>query len=352
MTSSTGSTLSRILAFTLFAAGCDSDGDFTAPSSEDAASPDLGDAAMPSSGDAAAPSSEAAAPNPGDAAVPDAAGFSSALDDAENIQLWANRVSALGVYLNFHEELAFSAGEHEYPDSSCPVVSEAGDVITIEGDCTEEGGKQWVGSVTIERSGDGDRELTYSDFGAFSDPDQQSTRSGTVVVRRINDSLHEFDVDLGHASDVTTTIEYSGSVEGGYTGRTVWNGSGTVSRAGSVSPTGTVSVNTVAQVIDSEECSGQPASGQTTISNDEHVVVVTYDGASDCDDDEAARFSVDGEDRGELTGIMCRVSPTLGRGDWSSAALGAFGLLAAAGLRLGRRRRTTAAAPSPTKVSS
>ncbi len=335
MTSNTSSTLLAILTCALLAAACDSDGDPAAGLGSE-------DAAVPSPRDAATPSSDAAAPNLGDAAAQDAAGLSSTLDESDSIRVWANRVSALGIYLNFHEELAFSAGQHEYPDPSCPVTSDDGDVVTIVGDCAEEGGKQWVGSATIERSGDGDSELTFSDFGGFSDAGQQATKTGTVIVRRIEDSLHEFDVDIVHVGEVTTSIEYAGIVEGGYTGRTVWNGSGTVSREGSVAPTGEVSVNTVAQVMDSEACSGQPASGQTTLSNDEHVVVVTYDGASDCDDDQAARFSVNGEDRGALTGVICRISPAPGRSGWSNAAIGALGLMTAAGLRIRRRRRDRA----------
>ncbi len=284
---------------------------------------------------------DAAVANPDAAAGADGgdnAAAASALDEEQNVRVWANSVSALAVYLLFHEELAVSYDQHTYPDTSCPAVDDDGTTLAISGDCTDAEGKRWVGSVTIERSGDGDRELSYSKFGNSGSADDAITKDGIVSVRRVEDALHEFDVNLVHAGEVTTTVEYEGSVEGGYTGPTVWNGSGTSLREGAVSPVGLVAANTVAQMVDGDVCSGQPASGQTTLSNDEHVVVVTYDGASDCDEAQAARYSVDGRDLGALPGIACTLSGAPGRAGWSWSTFGPFALLLAASVRLSSRR--------------
>jgi MYXO-CTERM domain-containing protein len=41
------------------------------------------------------------------------------------------------------------------------------------------------------------------------------------------------------------------------------------------------------------------------MTSEAHEVVITYDGATDCDPDEAARYARDGQDRGTITGITC-----------------------------------------------
>jgi hypothetical protein len=42
--------------------------------------------------------------------------------------------------------------------------------------------------------------------------------------------------------------------------------------------------------------------------SDEHTVVISYDGETDCDDDDAARWSRDGQDQGLVTGVSCAVT--------------------------------------------
>ncbi len=83
-----------------------------------------------------------------------------------------------------------------------------------------------------------------------------------------------------------------------------------------------------------DTCSGQPVSGQTTIERGSRIDVITYDGATACDEAHAAEWTVNGADRGLLTGIGCSASP----GRRSGMALGTS-LLAGLGLLARRARR-------------
>jgi hypothetical protein len=67
--------------------------------------------------------------------------------------------------------------------------------------------------------------------------------------------------------------------------------------------------------------------------SNEHTVVITYDGATDCDDDDSARWSRDGEDQGLVAGVTC----SLGGGQTTCA--GTIALVVAVILLAGRRRR-------------
>jgi hypothetical protein len=230
------------------------------------------------------------------------------LDGDDDVRTWANNGSAVGVYVHAYEPLAFADGELTFLDPSCPVTSDDGTTVTITGGCFDERGKEWVGSATVVRAVDGGKTVTFDGYGSFDDPAFRETKTGAVVVRQVDSSVHEFDVQLVIEGGVTTTIDYAGRVEGGYEGPTVWSGSGTIERDGLVSPTGLVSVATEEETLDDAACRGQAASGTTTIEADGRTAVITYDGATDCDDDEAARLTLDGEDRGLLTGIVCSVS--------------------------------------------
>jgi hypothetical protein len=233
----------------------------------------------------------------------------SSLADADNVRIWANGASAYGVYGQAYEAFAVADDEHTYPDPVCPVVEDDGTTLTITGQCTDANGDAWVGTATVVRSANGDRALTLDGFGNGSDVSHDA-KTGEAHLRVVDDMNTDFELDITHEGGIVTTFVYSGRIQGGYAGKTVWNGSGTVTRDGDVEPSGSVDATTADEVIDNDVCSGQPSSGNTTITNEAgETAVVTYDGAVDCDDDQAASYSLDGKPKGKLTGIACTVSP-------------------------------------------
>jgi hypothetical protein len=257
------------------------------------------------------------------------------LDDPEKVRVWALTASALGVFTHLYEPLAFADGQRAFPDETCPVTSEADDVVTILGDCTDAIGDAWTGSVTVERSENGERVLTFYGYGHAFEAMVPNALTGTALVAEQGDGTHTFEVDLTHEGGVTTAIDYEGSVEGGYVGPTIWNGTGQIERQGSVEPTGVITATTVAQVFDDGVCSGQPISGTTTLEAGDQLAVVTYDGSSVCDADANARWSLDGEDRGTLSGIVCSIAHV---GRPARAFGGAFATLALLGAFFACRR--------------
>jgi hypothetical protein len=228
------------------------------------------------------------------------------LEDPEHVAVWANAASAVGVYVHAYEPIGFADGEVMFADAACPATSDNGETVTITGGCTDKDGTQWVGKATIVRSGE-DRTLTFDGYEKQNGGNPASTARGTVAVSLTLSGEHRFDVDLVLAGGITTTIDYVGTVAGGYDGPTTWNGSGTVKREGLAEPVGTVEATTVNEVLDNSVCSGQAVSGKTTLRLGDDVAVITYDGARDCDPDEAAGWSFNGEDQGLITGIVCSV---------------------------------------------
>lgn len=256
------------------------------------------------------------------------------LEDVDTVRGWANLASALAAYLTVYQPIAVADGEATFADATCPTLSDDGTTLEITGGCTDASGKEWLGAATIVRSGDGDRDLTLDGFGTSLD-----LRTGEARIRRIDEMTHEFEVDLVHETDGVTTYDYSGEVEGGYDTRTVWNGSGTVTREGAV-PRGRIEATTTNEVVDDAACSGQPASGNTTL-RDRHgnTAVITYDGSVECDDEQAASYTLNGEPEREITGIACAASPGR-RGDRTASVLGI--VLVVAAFSRGVRRRSRA----------
>jgi len=238
-----------------------------------------------------------------------------------DVKVWANSASAVGVYMHAYEAIAVADGALTFGDPACPTTSDDGTTLTITGGCTDESDREWTGEATVVRDGR-ERTLTLDGFNG---------NEGTVVVRETGESTNEFFANL--VSGGVTTIDYTGSVEGGYEGRTTWNGSGRVERSGVFPPNGSVDATTADQVLD-EACSGQAYSGTTTLQAGDDTAVITYDGATDCDDDQNARLSVNGKDRGLVSGISCAVS-ALGRRDGA----GTWWLSLALATLLGARRR-------------
>jgi hypothetical protein len=242
--------------------------------------------------------------------------------EKEDVKVWANSASAVGVYVHAYEPIAVADGALTFADPLCPTTSNDGTTLTIAGGCTDENDREWSGEATVVRDGV-ERTLTLDAFNG---------NDGTVIVRESGASTNEFVANLVIGG--VTTIDYTGSVEGGYEGRTTWNGSGRVERDGILAPNGVVEATTVDQVLD-EACSGQAFSGSTTLQAGDDTAVVTYDGATDCDDEQNARLSVNGKDRGLVSGISCVVGAVGrrdGAGTWPVA-------LTIAALLCVRRRR-------------
>jgi uncharacterized protein (TIGR03382 family) len=95
-------------------------------------------------------------------------------------------------------------------------------------------------------------------------------------------------------------IDYEGAFEQLGTGQK-WSGKGWIGSASS----GKLEVSTVDQILDSETCQHESLSGSTTFKAGKSTVVVTYDGATDCDEDSTAHWSLNGQDQGEMAGIGC-----------------------------------------------
>jgi len=267
---------------------------------------------------------------------------SGSLDDAENVRTWATTGSAVAVYSHGHDPIAFADGHSPFSDPTCPVTTDDGTTATISGECTDNTGTTWTGTATVVRAGT-DRMLMLEAFGRYDDPSMHATETGTITLRLTGASMHEFAVDVIREGGIDTTIHYAGSVEGTYDAATVWNGTGTIERDGLVEPDGTISATTVDERLDSNVCPGQPLSGTTTIEQDGESAVVTYDGATDCDDAKAARWSYEGEDRGLVSGIDCAVAAPgadIGAGASAAWSVVVAGLIAVV---LRRRRRSGSA---------
>lgn len=237
----------------------------------------------------------------------------------EDVKVWATSASAVGVYSHAYEVFGVADGQLTFADPACPVTSDDGTTLTISGGCTDGSDREWTGEATVTRDGD-DRTLVLDGFNG---------NDGTMNRRQTAPSMHEFDAELVIGG--VTTITYSGTVEGDYDTPTLFNGSGRIERDGFFPPTGAVEATTADQVVDDATCSGQPMSGSTTLHAEGDTAVITYDGATDCDPDQNARLSVNGKDRGLISGINCALSnPGTGRSSapWSLLLLSllAFGL--------------------------
>lgn len=234
------------------------------------------------------------------------------LERPEDIAGWVNEASALGVYSNAHEPLGVANGAFTYVDPACPATADDGTLFVVTGDCQDARGRTWAGEVTVTR-GEGSWRLDFDGFGddRFGG---MAALSGSFTIEEQGEDLHAFEADLERDGGIVTRIRYSGTVAGGYDRETVWNGAGTVTRRGVTINSGSVHAETVDQRRDDEVCAGEGLSGTTSMTSEEHTVVVTYDGATDCDDDDAARWSLDGADQGLVTGVTCSAAGPAGTG--------------------------------------
>lgn len=232
------------------------------------------------------------------------------LERPEDIAGWANAASALGVYTSAHEPLGLANGAFAYPDPACPASEDDGTTLVITGGCTDSSERTFDGEVTVAR-GEGRWTLTFDAFG--DDRFGGMARvSGTFTVVEEGQDLYSFAADLDGDGGIETRTRYSGTVAGGYQTTTVWNGSGTIAREGITINSGAVDAETVDQRRDDDVCPGEGLSGTTSMTSDEHTVVIAYDGETDCDEDDAARWSLDGEDQGLVSGVTCSAGGSAG----------------------------------------
>jgi MYXO-CTERM domain-containing protein len=247
-----------------------------------------------------------------------ACGGGDPLDKADNVAGWANATSAIGAFEWVREPVAFADGKFDYGDPACPVTATAGTTTTVTGGCTDTDGHQWGGTATVEH-GSPTRTVTLDAFGndAFGG---LLLSTGTVTITEQAPDMHTFEVELVSDGGISTTTHYSGTVAGTYDTPTTWNGSGTITRTGNFFDGGTVTAATADQVRDNAACPGEGFSGTTTITSDDHVVVITYDGNTACDMDHSARWSLDGKDEGIIKGVTC--SGGSGGSGWVALALG------------------------------
>jgi len=234
------------------------------------------------------------------------------LEDVDHIAGWANSSSAFGVYSLAHEPLGVANQAFSFEDPSCPATSDDGTTAIITGGCEDSEGRTWAGEVTVLRRAGG-WSLTFDGFGDDRF-DGMARVTGTFEFDEEGEDFYSFEADFDRDGGIESHTLYSGTVEGGYQGATVWNGSGQVSRDGIVINSGSVDAETVDQIRDNEVCPGEGVSGSTTMTSPEHVVVITYDGDTDCDEDDAARWALDGEDQGLVTGVTCSAGGPAGAG--------------------------------------
>ena len=264
-----------------------------------------------------------------------------AYDDADlsdpDIVTWMADASAPNAYF-FGQIWVFAAGLNG--DDKCPSESTKGTVTTLTGGCTDTDGTVWQGTAEVDES---TGSIVYTDFGAAADLDCDKVKktvedsyvvNGTVTANKAGDFTVDLDVDQVSGDTKTCTDEagtatmvYSGSVVPGKAKKEeVWNGSGNYGD----SFNGKVAATTVDESIDDTVCSSEASSGTTTLVAGSDTVVITYDGATDCDKNSTVTWTLNGADQGELEGIECS---TAGAG----TGAGVLGLLGT--LLLFRRRR-------------
>ena len=243
--------------------------------------------------------------------------------------------------------------------NGCPAATETADGVVIEGNgCTTEDGDTWNGRVVLRGfsrdaegdlvAGEGAAEIVYEGLGSSGPSDCPTSTvmstaaiDGTTVLTADADGTVHFDVDLTITGtgvtedcepieDLSGIYEYRGTVrEEGE--RKTWNGSG---RFGT-SELGVYEATTENEVLDSTACEHEALSGTTTVTAGSDVVVITYDGATDCEETSTATWSYNGTAQGELEGVEC--SASLASRARPGLALGALG--GALLLAFARRRR-------------
>lgn len=255
-------------------------------------------------------------------------------DNPDHVREWANDVSPGALVLPAQGTLLTVINGEEFGADGCPTVEDDGTTVIVTGnDCVTPDNAIWRGSVTIVRNGNR-YEATFDqwDVGAATSEIIESL-TGSFSVEVLPDETYHFDADYKTEGLISRQVEYTGRIVGNIDGMLLGNGSGTITRSGFTDASGTVTATTIDQLRDGNQCDNESLSGTTTIVHGNRTLTIEYDGATDCDDESSARYSVDGEDRGTIDGITCSAS-------WGRSAPWALLLpLGAAALLALRRRR-------------
>ncbi len=271
---------------------------------------------------------------------------------SSNAIAFAQMSSAPGVF--GAGALPIAVAQFAGQQNGCPTVVDDGTSVTVTGGCTDTQGQTWSGSARSTQTA-----ITYNGLSVASTDTCNGTTFNTLT--EFNGSVTmtatgAFDTDLRYdidGFDSDTCQAATGALAWAYTGTSVagtgdtatWSGSGVVGMQGiSVDGSGTITgtiegmveAETVAEVLNDTVCNDEALSGTTTMTAGTDVVVITYDGASDCDPTSTARWSLNGTDQGELVDISCSVSRTAG-----GPALGFTILALGAALLVRRRARAT-----------
>ncbi|MBW2257325.1 MAG: hypothetical protein JRI25_22390, partial [Deltaproteobacteria bacterium] len=175
---------------------------------------------------------------------------------------------------------------------------------------------------------DGVDTIRYEDMTATEESDCASATEPQVVefsgvVTRSGAATQSFTVDLvlsGSGPDDDTCEPMSEALAWRYDGTLVpgtgdvqtWAGSGRVG----ASDRGTLMATTTDEVLDSSTCDSEALSGTTTLESAGNVAVITYDGATDCDEDSTVTWTYNGDDRGEVAGVACAAVGPVAAGAW------------------------------------
>jgi uncharacterized protein (TIGR03382 family) len=244
------------------------------------------------------------------------------LESVDDVKQWSGSASASTIFFfSLSPMLIADLAQQVGGDTSCPEVITEDSKKTYKGGCTDKEGRKWLGTAVSEAF---DREraslglITYEGFG-YEDTETcggQTTPTLFKVDGEIqgeSDEKTTFDLNLrvelnGVKDDCTPqngtlAFDYLVTMERGTSGQK-WSGEGWIGS----SVHGKLEASTVDQVIDQQACQHEAVSGTTTLKSGKNTVVVTYDGATDCDEQSTARWSLNGEDQGEMAGIGCSAS--------------------------------------------
>ena len=270
-----------------------------------------------------------------------------------DVKEWAERSSAPKIYA-----ISISQTSHvnqlvnsDEMDPNCPVETKDGKTRRFTGGCTAKNGVKWLGSMELVIEGEGEVtdnfRSTYDGFGYQSTLHCEDKTAQLGMVLHGSSALtgskakKEFALDLRVESSVLGDLdsnpcdpvhfagawEYKGTVDGAGSslveGKQIWNGSG---RFG-YEERGLVEVVTKDEVLDASVCDEEAASGSTTIKSGGHTAVITYDGATDCEEARTVQWSLDGKASGELEDVSCSAASGPTFAAWSLALLGALGLM-------------------------
>lgn len=244
------------------------------------------------------------------------------LESGDDVKQWSGSASAVTIFFFSMTPMIAADLSHQGDDeTSCPAVITEGSKKTYKGGCTDKSGKTWFGTAVTESFNQETSSvgvIRYEGFGYESTETcgGQPAASSLKVDGEIkgegteNVSKPTFDINfrmkLSNVNDDCTLksdtllIDYAGAFEPMGTGQK-WSGKGWIGSA----TFGKLEASTVDQILDTETCQNESLSGSTTLKAGKSTVVVTYDGATDCDEDSTAHWSLNGQDQGEMAGIGC-----------------------------------------------